>query len=969
MKIKNIDLDDFGCFTRARLQNIDEGLTVIAGPQRAGKTTFMEAVRHLGYGIPRRNGLPPPTEQYDLTADVVIDENEYQLTIRGHGDPVLTADNRTSDRSLQDIYGNLGPTQYQQLFTISLDELRRMPTSLDDDVSLSAILLGAAYGDVLEIPQIRDAFSDAAKAIGGKHGRAVYDLKEPITAIQSGIEARDAAVAQVDEHDQKQTSRDAVDNRIEEIDRKIEDLTTEQTRLNTVLTEHEEFETLQELDQKLDSVAFDQIESFPTEHADRARHLRSQLDDAQHELTTAEEAFARQATVKEPKAYRERLLNAQSTIRTYTREVAGWRERVTTLREQRAELATERRDIRSRAADLRPEWNEAALLDHVRAIETDVFSRDEVRSITTTYEDVQSEYTDVKRNLSETTARHEQLTDEIETATDSSSERAQTLRDQLPVVAGGAVLALIVGNTVAVIGGAIAGVIVTLVIMLAVGAYAVSRVDLTSPAIDGVSVETLRADARSVAADIDGLRTRKATLETDRSTAREQLDTLCDDLGLPAETSPAAVREFYADLSSLQSDLVSLDGDAEVLDEKETTLRAELSATAGTLRGIGVPEIDDDDFDILADAERLFTAIERTDADLDRAEAVSTAEKDVDTSDADLRGLLSEWDDAPDISDGDTTAVLHAVDQFLERSERVTELVDAQERRETIRTRFHRHLTASSITSAFDSYREPAADDDDWPRAAFAHVVEQYADQAAIETRVDTISATIEELNDERAECVEERIELTNELTELASDDDVREAHAAIETGRRRLEPLAEEYATLRIAEYLLDELHERFVNRTTGPLLDDASEIFARITDDTYTAVTSMNEFEDLDFESVLADGQPQRTSELSRATAEQLFLAIRLARIRRHECTLPVLLDDSLTNFDPSHHIRTLQTISELTETNQVFLLTCHPELLDRIETHINAPQYWCLDDGTFDGPYSSPDEPYTLLEPSRS
>jgi len=118
-----------------------------------------------------------------------------------------------------------------------------------------------------------------------------------------------------------------------------------------------------------------------------------------------------------------------------------------------------------------------------------------------------------------------------------------------------------------------------------------------------------------------------------------------------------------------------------------------------------------------------------------------------------------------------------------------------------------------------------------------------------------------------------------------------------------------------------------------------------------------------------VLADGQTQQTAELSRATAEQLFLAIRLARIRRHESSLPVLLDDSLTNFDPSHHVRTLQTISELADTNQVFLLTCHPELLERVDTHTDSAQYWSLDDGQFNGPYSKPDDPCELLEPTWS
>ena len=967
MRIKNFDLDDFGCFSRARLQDVDDGLTVIAGPQRAGKTTFMEAVRHLGYGISRGNGLPPATDQYGLTADVVVDGAEYQLALNGYGDPALTPVDGAPDRLLQDVYCNLGSEQYQQLFTISLDELRRVPTSLGDDVSLSTILLGAAYGDVLKIPQIQDEFSDSAKSIGGKHGRAVYSLKSPINKIQEGVDARDAAVAQVDEHNRKQAARDDVDARIAELDDEIDALTTEQTRLNTVFTEYEEFERLQELNQELDDVDLDKIDSFPTERLDRTRQLQSRLDEALEELTTAEETFARQASGEEPDVYRDRLLDAKSTIRTYNREIAGWRERVNSLREQRSELAAERRELRSRAADLQPEWDEESVLDRIRKIETDLFSRDDVRSTTRAYEDVQSELTEVKRNLTEKTARQEQLEEEIETATDSSSEASHTLRDQLPVAAGGAVLALIVGSAVAVVGGAIPGVVVTLMITLAVGAYAASRLEFGTPEIDGVSVETLRADERSLAADIEGLRTRKAELKSEYSSASAQLDTLRSELGLSDNTSPAAVREFYVDLSSLQDDLTSLEGDDEALDEMEAALREDLVAATETMTELGV--LDTDDFDPLEDTERLFTTIESTEDDLVQAEAVATAQRTVTSRESDLRDILAEWGDAPDLSTADSATILHAVDQFLERGSTVTELVEAREQRDEIRVRLQRRLTASAIAPAFEPYCESEADDDDWALPAFDRVVEEYADTEAIEERLETIDETIENHEEERSECVEERVELTKELEELASDDDVREAHATIEAGRRHLEPLAEEYATSRIAEYLLNELHERFINRTTGPLLDEASEIFARITDDTYTAVDSTDEFENLDFKSVLADGQTQRTAELSRATTEQLFLAIRLARIRRHESPLPVLLDDSLTNFDPGHYVRTLQTISELADTNQVFLLTCHPELLERVDAHTDSAQYWSLDDGQFDGPYSAPDEPCALLEPSRT
>jgi len=63
-----------------------------------------------------------------------------------------------------------------------------------------------------------------------------------------------------------------------------------------------------------------------------------------------------------------------------------------------------------------------------------------------------------------------------------------------------------VGSAPGVVGGAILGVVITLVIILTVGAYAASRLEFESLEVDGVSVETLRADKRSLTADIEGLR-------------------------------------------------------------------------------------------------------------------------------------------------------------------------------------------------------------------------------------------------------------------------------------------------------------------------------------------------------------------------------------------------------------------------------------------------------------------------------
>ncbi|WP_356918895.1 ATP-binding protein, partial [Chryseobacterium gambrini] len=45
MRFVDLSLTDFGVYRNARLDEIGEGINVVAGPQRAGKTTFMQAVR------------------------------------------------------------------------------------------------------------------------------------------------------------------------------------------------------------------------------------------------------------------------------------------------------------------------------------------------------------------------------------------------------------------------------------------------------------------------------------------------------------------------------------------------------------------------------------------------------------------------------------------------------------------------------------------------------------------------------------------------------------------------------------------------------------------------------------------------------------------------------------------------------------------------------------------------------------
>lgn len=72
------------------------------------------------------------------------------------------------------------------------------------------------------------------------------------------------------------------------------------------------------------------------------------------------------------------------------------------------------------------------------------------------------------------------------------------------------------------------------------------------------------------------------------------------------------------------------------------------------------------------------------------------------------------------------------------------------------------------------------------------------------------------------------------------------------------------------------------------------------------------------------------------SRGLAEQVFLAVRLGVARefaREAEPLPVVLDDVLVDFDPHRSLGAARVILEFARQQQVFLFTCHPDLVARV------------------------------------
>lgn len=169
------------------------------------------------------------------------------------------------------------------------------------------------------------------------------------------------------------------------------------------------------------------------------------------------------------------------------------------------------------------------------------------------------------------------------------------------------------------------------------------------------------------------------------------------------------------------------------------------------------------------------------------------------------------------------------------------------------------------------------------------------------------------------------------EIEALESDSQATHVRFELRRLEDRLRTRAREWIVCEAAARSIDDIRREF-ERTHQPLaLAEAARIFSRLTNGKYSRLWSPLGERRL----VVGDDQGHAfpVQSLSRATREQLLLAVRLAVVRelaRQGTTLPVILDDVIVNFDEERAHAAVDLLVELGEQgHQVLFLTCHKHL----------------------------------------
>ncbi|MBQ2790243.1 MAG: AAA family ATPase [Thermoguttaceae bacterium] len=156
------------------------------------------------------------------------------------------------------------------------------------------------------------------------------------------------------------------------------------------------------------------------------------------------------------------------------------------------------------------------------------------------------------------------------------------------------------------------------------------------------------------------------------------------------------------------------------------------------------------------------------------------------------------------------------------------------------------------------------------------------------------------------------------------------------------LREAVELYAPRFLAFQALENSLRRCEEEKRPQILEDAEAIFSRLTAGRYSRIVANVGDGSGAFKAVQRDGVAKTPRELSSGTREQLYLALRLAHIRKY-CenaeSLPLLTDDAFVNFDDARCEEALRVLAEFAENRQVILLTCRESTRAAFERIVGA------------------------------
>jgi uncharacterized protein YhaN len=917
MRIETIFIDGFGIWHESRLEP-DAGLNVVCGDNEAGKTTLLAFIRAILFGF--------DTNQYPAVAGGrrggwldVVTADDRPFRIERYGDRggqgtvhVTGADG--VDRGpefLARLLHGVEASVYRNVFAFRLEELSELKGLTEGGVAAriygAGLGTGAASALAVETA-LRGEVAGLFKP-GGSNPRINQLLRE-IEDVERQLSALDLPADYA-----------AARNRLAELEAEqeslagsIESLGVERRRLERIDAGWQPTHELRAAEVALaaepDAGAGLEgaLERFTRLEA-ALRASRERLDDAARrlsgrlerraELRLDEALLARRADV-------EAVMDAQASVRGESGA----------LREAEEHLASAGRQLTETLAQLGEGWDEerVAGLDLSLATRSALGGRfrDLLEGAARDVDRRESELRAADAAVAEASAEREALDLRLATVSGPTTRTKPSLGP--PAVSRGVAIAVAVGSVLAAAILVLAGV--------PIAALAVAIVGLSAAVVTWWATSRTPFGGDTAA--------RRAAVEERRSMAADRLEQSVRARDLAA-TALAAATGARRRAATEWRDWLSAHGYDRELD-RETVLSLFEAATAARAT---IRRRDDASETVARLAARrdavgergatliaalgrpvpaeLAAGVDALGADLRAAVLV---EEEATRLDGELRELTADHDEAA-VRHAEDAAALEAllIECGVSSEAGLREAVARLEKRQALEEEVSRARQSLAILSG----RGDAAD-------RLLAEIEAIEDIGAVRDRLAVIRTELEATATARDVVLREMGALQRQIETLEASVEMsaaRQRHADLVS---RLEAEAEEWGVRRLAVGLMERTRQRYEREHRPGVIRTAEAFLAEWTDGRWVRIVAPLGGAIDGLERV--DGRQVAIGALSRGTQEQLYLALRFGLIEHFADEaepLPIVMDETLVNFDEARAERTARTIERLSARHQILYFTC--------------------------------------------
>ncbi len=298
------------------------------------------------------------------------------------------------------------------------------------------------------------------------------------------------------------------------------------------------------------------------------------------------------------------------------------------------------------------------------------------------------------------------------------------------------------------------------------------------------------------------------------------------------------------------------------------------------------------------------------------------------------------------------TEVLQNEQRIEESDQRLAVLADALERKESEMDALWREAGAADANAFLlraGQYERSCELKREWRQAQ--HMISEWVDEERRPLLYDALqSHDLQRLNEENArlraeaerlepelnEARDRRGRLGNELDKLEMGSEHADRLQRRQEQLASLRQMAGRWAALSFCDQLFKRARNVYEQERQPAVMQKASEYVREMTEGRYVRVVAKIGEKQIWLER--AGGEMVDTSMLSRGTAEQLYLSMRLALAdeysRKAEVSLPIVMDDIFVNFDENRLRCALRVLRQAAGRHQMILFTCHRHVKQAVD-----------------------------------